>query len=163
MFRIKSSGQVKSQGEIRKLHPNVSLPRVWDAKVCEFLGIDPVLAAPAPEVTDLQIAVQSGVKQDAKGNWVTDWDIRNKFSDYTNDEGTVVTRAEQEAEYLAKKVAEKEASVRSERDKKLAETDWMALSDVTMSDAWAAYRQALRDVTAQEGFPDTVTWPTKPE
>ena len=163
MFRIKSSGQVKSQGEIRKLHPNVSLPRVWDAKVCEFLGIDPVLAAPVPEVTDLQIAVQSGVKQDAKGNWVTDWDIRNKFSDYTNDEGTVVTRAEQEAEYLAKKVAEKEASVRSERDKKLAETDWMALSDVTMSDAWKNYRQALRDVTAQEGFPDTVTWPTKPE
>ena len=167
MFRIKSSGAVKSQGEIRKLHPNVSLPRVWDAKVCEFLGIDPVLAAPAPEVTDLQIAVQSGVKQDAKGNWVTDWDVRNKFNDYEkeNEDGTktTVTRAEQEAEYLAKKVAEKEASVRAERDKKLAETDWMALSDVTMSEGWAVYRQALRDITGQDGFPDEVTWPTKPE
>jgi hypothetical protein len=168
MYRIKSSGAVKSQGEIRKLHPNVSLPRVWTAEVCEFLGIDPVLAAPAPEVTDLQIAVQSGVKQDAKGNWVTDWDVRNKFSDYEkeNEDGTktTVTRAEQEAAYLAKKVAEKEASVRAERDKKLAETDWMVIkaaeTGVALATDWATYRQALRDITAQEGFPDNVTWPT---
>ena len=163
MYRIKSSGAVKSQGEIRKLHPNVSLPRVWTAEVCEFLGIDPVLASPAPEVTDLQVAVQSGVKQDAKGNWVQDWDVRNKFFDYTNDEGTVVTRAEQEAEYTAKKTADKAAAIRAERDKKLAETDWMGMSDVTMSEAWATYRQALRDVTEQDTFPESVTWPTKPE
>lgn len=163
MYRIKSSGAVKTQGEIRKLHPNVSLPRVWTAEVCEFLGIDPVLASPAPEVTDLQIAVQSGVKQDAKGNWVFDWDVRNKFSDYTNDEDVVVTRAEQEAAYLAQKLADKATSVRAERDKKLAETDWMGLSDVTMSTEWTAYRQTLRDVSDQEGFPETVTWPVKPE
>jgi hypothetical protein len=45
---------------------------------------------------------------------------------------------------------------------KLAATDWMALSDVTMSPEWAAYRQALRDVTDQVGFPENVDWPTAP-
>ena len=53
-------------------------------------------------------------------------------------------------------------AVREERDAKLAACDWMANSDVTMSDDWATYRQALRDVPAQAGFPNTITWPTKP-
>lgn len=54
------------------------------------------------------------------------------------------------------------AEVREERDAKLAVCDWMANSDVTMSDAWRTYRAALRDVPAQAGFPASVTWPTKP-
>jgi len=52
---------------------------------------------------------------------------------------------------------------RAERNTKLAETDWTASSDVTMSDAMTAYRQALRDVPAQLGFPSDITWPEKPE
>jgi len=48
------------------------------------------------------------------------------------------------------------------RDSLLAATDWTANSDVTMSDEMRTYRQALRDVPAQAGFPDNVTWPTKP-
>ena len=56
------------------------------------------------------------------------------------------------------------ADLRAERDRRLAETDWMANSDVTMSDAWKTYRQNLRDVPAQDGVTglDDVTWPTKP-
>jgi hypothetical protein len=56
------------------------------------------------------------------------------------------------------------ADLRAERDRRLAETDWMASSDVTMSSAWTTYRQALRDVPAQDGVTglDDVTWPTKP-
>lgn len=54
------------------------------------------------------------------------------------------------------------AQVREERDIKLAETDWMASSDLTMSSEWVSYRSSLRDVPAQEGFPNTITWPTKP-
>jgi len=50
---------------------------------------------------------------------------------------------------------------REERNALLAETDWMAGSDVTMSSAWKTYRQALRDLPAQSGFPD-VDFPTKP-
>jgi|TARA_Y100000033_G_scaffold46516_1_gene51060 hypothetical protein len=54
--------------------------------------------------------------------------------------------------------------LREERNRRLAETDWMAGSDVTMSSAWTTYRQALRDVPAQDGVTglDDVTWPTKP-
>ena len=52
--------------------------------------------------------------------------------------------------------------VREKRDTRLAATDWMANSDVTMSDAWRTYRQALRDVSTQSGFPNSVTWPTEP-
>ena len=53
--------------------------------------------------------------------------------------------------------------VRAERDSKLAETDWMALSDNTLTAEWATYRQALRDVPDQVGFPENVDWPVKPE
>ena len=53
--------------------------------------------------------------------------------------------------------------VRATRNDLLQKTDWCALSDVTMSAEMSAYRQALRDLPAQEGFPYTVTWPTKPE
>jgi hypothetical protein len=52
---------------------------------------------------------------------------------------------------------------RYNRDKLLAETDWWALADRTMTQAEIDYRQALRDVPAQAGFPENVTWPTKPE
>ena len=57
------------------------------------------------------------------------------------------------------------AELRSQRDVLLAETDWMANSDVTMSDAWATYRQALRDITTQTPSDDAlsnITFPTKP-
>tara|TARA_R100000963_G_scaffold35018_1_gene31030 strand:+ start:751 stop:1032 length:282 start_codon:yes stop_codon:yes gene_type:complete len=52
--------------------------------------------------------------------------------------------------------------VRAERNGLLAETDYLALSDVTMSDAWKTYRQNLRDLPAQSGFPNSVTYPNKP-
>tara|TARA_R110000782_G_scaffold71686_1_gene143698 strand:+ start:53 stop:295 length:243 start_codon:yes stop_codon:yes gene_type:complete len=48
------------------------------------------------------------------------------------------------------------------RDAFLAETDWTANSDVTMTVEMTTYRQALRDITGQDGFPENITWPTKP-
>ena len=60
---------------------------------------------------------------------------------------------------------------RAERDRRLAETDYLALSDVTMSDAMTTYRQALRDITAHANWPNLAypamdgsggDWPTKP-
>ena len=64
------------------------------------------------------------------------------------------------------------ASMRAERDKRLAETDWMANSDVTMTDAWKTYRQALRDITKHSNWPNLKMpspiseedndWPVKP-
>ena len=52
---------------------------------------------------------------------------------------------------------------RQERDRLLEETDVYALSDVTMTAEMSTYRQALRDVPQQTGFPGTVTWPTHPD
>ena len=54
------------------------------------------------------------------------------------------------------------AQMREERASKLEACDWMANSDVTMSDAWRTYRAALRNVPAQAGFPTSVNWPTEP-
>lgn len=51
---------------------------------------------------------------------------------------------------------------REVRNKLLAETDWMEFRGV-LTDEWEEYRQGLRDVPAQEGFPADITWPTKPE
>ena len=53
--------------------------------------------------------------------------------------------------------------IRQTRNTMLAESDWTQVADVPVDQAaWAAYRQALRDITAQEGFPFNVTWPVKP-
>ena len=58
--------------------------------------------------------------------------------------------------------AEKWKRVRADRNRKLAETDYLALSDQTLSAEMNTYRQALRDVPTQSD-PDNITWPTKPE
>ena len=161
-FRVRSSGELKSQGEIRKLNPNVSLPKVWNSNVYEALGIDPVLETPKPATTgDYKVVVRDGAEQDAKDNWVQKWAEQDMFADTTED-GVTTTKAEHEAAYQARLDADKAESVRSERDQKLKDTDWIALSDVTMTDAWKTYRTALRDVPAQSGFPNSITWPTEP-
>ena len=81
-----------------------------------------------------------------------------------------MTDAEQ-AEYDARNTAwdnaapnRRMAELRRQRDALLAETDWMGYSDVTMSDAWKTYRQALRDITSQTPADDklsNINWPTK--
>lgn len=58
---------------------------------------------------------------------------------------------------------EQAKAVRQERNAKLSLSDWTQVADAPVDKAaWATYRQALRDVTAQEGFPWTITWPTQP-
>ena len=52
--------------------------------------------------------------------------------------------------------------LREERNMRIATSDWMANSDVTMSDEWRTYRQALRDITESATSLDDVTWPTEP-
>lgn len=71
----------------------------------------------------------------------------------------VPTEVAEDAELILEGRSE---SVRSERDRLIAETDWWSASDLTMTAEQTAYRQALRDVPAQAGFPDNITWPTKP-
>jgi len=56
-----------------------------------------------------------------------------------------------------------EQEIRQKRNQLLAETDWMALKDTIMTVDWLQYRQALRDITNQDGYPDDIIWPTKPQ
>lgn len=56
----------------------------------------------------------------------------------------------------------KALEIRAERNVKIAACDWRVLPDVFNNDAWNVYRQALRDVPAQSGFPDDVVWPDEP-
>ena len=62
----------------------------------------------------------------------------------------------------AREVAVKWEDIRLKRDALLAACDWMANSDVIMSDAWATYRQALRNLPASQSDPDNVVFPTEP-
>lgn len=71
-----------------------------------------------------------------------------------------------EAEAIEADTARLAGEVRNERSRKLAESDWSTKPDVPMSNerrnAWLVYRQALRDVPTQEGFPRAVAWPEPP-
>ena len=67
-----------------------------------------------------------------------------------------------ESEYVAGADDRAATEVRTERDAKLSATDWTASTDITMTAEMTTYRQALRDVPAQAGFPTTITWPEAP-
>ena len=67
------------------------------------------------------------------------------------------------AEYAAGANDRAAAEIRKERDAKLTSCDWTQVIDAPVDqEAWAVYRQALRDIPAQEGFPNTINWPTEP-
>ena len=162
-YRVRATGEVKSQGQIRNDNKNMSLPRVWNANVCDALGVDPVLAAPAPEPSgDYKVVVRNGAVQDAKGNWVQAWVEREMFTEYTDENGDVQTVAAQKTAYDTLVNNDLAKSARAKRDELLKETDHYGLSDVTMSTEMTTYRQALRDVPQQTDFPGTISWPEKP-
>ena len=73
-----------------------------------------------------------------------------------------VTWAEVSSKLTEMQAAEPLKLLREERDRRLAETDWWASSDLTMTQAQTDYRQALRDITDSATSLDDVTWPTKP-
>ena len=79
----------------------------------------------------------------------------------------VVQVVDKTAEEIAADVASKAAQVRSQRDALIKQTDWMVIraqeTSVAMDVKWAEYRQALRDITSQDGFPSNVTWPVRPD
>tara|TARA_R100000231_G_scaffold77335_1_gene59891 strand:+ start:2510 stop:3010 length:501 start_codon:yes stop_codon:yes gene_type:complete len=163
-FRNRTSGEVKSQGEWRAAHPNMSLPRVWTSGVCDALNVDPVLASPAATVGAYQYSARDGVEKDANGNWVEKYVAKDMFADTTDEDGKKTTKAEHEAAYQANLDAEAAAGHRATRNAKLAETDFYALSDVTMSSEMTTYRQALRDLPTHKNWPnlEDSDWPTKP-
>ena len=150
------------EGEFRALHPNTSMPQQLSEELLNEFGADVVLEGPqATGGTVYQYSVYGGVEQ-IDGQWFTKWNLGPSFFDTEDAEGHVTTAAENEAAYKAQKNAEQAKSARQSRDAKLAETDWRFRSDMTPSQGWKDYCQALRDVPSQEGFPWTIVWPTQP-
>lgn len=135
-----------SVGQLRHDNPNTSFPKhIPDAVMAEY-GMVPVTEQPAPSFDPLTHFAEWGpVPVNQGGQWVL-----------------LPTVRELSPEQIAERASEAATGVRAQRDRLLAETDWMALSDVTLSPEMAAYRQALRDVPSQAGFPHTIVWPTKP-
>ena len=162
-YRNRTTGEVKTQGQWRAANPNMSLPRVWKAATLDALNLDAVLRSPAATTTAYQNSVRDGVEQNANGDWVEKYVARDMFSDTTED-GVTTTKAEHEAAYQATLDAAVAASNRTKRDGLLSDTDYFALTDVTMDAPMTTYRQALRDITAHENWPnlEDANWPTKP-
>lgn len=112
-------------------------------------GHELVRVTPADEPTfdkQTQKVSQDSAPALVNGVWTLGWSIET------------LTQEEQDAQTTAQA-----KSVRRERDAKLAETDWRFRSDMTPSQEWKDYCQALRDVPAQSGFPWTVTFPSGPQ
>jgi hypothetical protein len=165
--RFKTTGAVMYEGELRsylKANDGPSFDQLTP-EVMEAIGVDAVLEGPqASGGTVYQFSMPSGIEQ-IDGKWYTKHILGPIFTDRaaTEDE-PAKTAAELEAEYKAMKDAEQAKSVRTSRGDKLKDSDWTQVADAPVDKAaWATYRQALRDITGQDGFPWTITWPTQPE
>ena len=163
-IRIRESGQVVTDSEFRAMFPNTGFPVQLTEAIINDFGGDVVLEGPqASGGTVYQYSQRQGVEQ-IGGKWYTKYVLGPVFTDRPATETEPAkTAAEQEAEYKAMKDAEQAKNVRQTRNDKLKECDWTQLADSTADkQAWATYRQALRDVPNQAGFPWTVDWPETP-
>ena len=165
-IRIRETGQVMFDGEWRRMIKETqgyNFGQLDEITLNRF-GADVVFEGPqATGGTVYQYSMRQGVEQQSDGKWYTKYVLGPIFVD-TVEDGVITTAVEHEANYKARKDAEQADQVRIDRNKRLAETDWTQLADSTADkEAWATYRQALRDVPTQAGFPWNVQWPEQPE
>lgn len=130
------------EGDIRLEYPNTSFPKNFEAPA-PYALVEPTQRP----VTDYTQNVTEGAPENLNGVWTQKWDVTNATP-----------------EQVADRTASKAAQVRAERSKKLADCDWTQLADSPIANkaAWIQYRQALRDISKQAGFPWSVTWPAVP-
>lgn len=154
-IRIRSIGQVMFDNEWRKWVAQTYGKSVGPItpEALENFESDAVFEGPqATGGTVYQYSMRQGVEQQSDGKWYTKYVL-----------GPIFTNAEDEAAYKAQKDAEQAENVRRTRNQMLSDCDWTQLLDSQVDrTTWAAYRQELRDVPTQDGFPWNVTWPTQP-
>ena len=162
-IRIRETGQVMFWNEFRELllSQNPSELITVAPQTEEWLdahGADVVLEGPQATTTPpYEFSYRSGVEQ-IDGKWYIKYSVGPVFQD--DAEGTA---ADKMAAYKAMKDAEHAKVVRDQRNDKLKDCDWTQLADSPVDKAtWAPYRQALRDITTQAGFPWTIDWPVAP-
>lgn len=132
--------------DLRRDNPNTSFPsNISDLELSSW-DVFPVSIRPAPQHN---LASQNCRQTDPvleSGEWVMKWEV---------------TPAS--AEEIAERAAVQASMVRAERTRLLAASDWTQLIDAPVNSAdWQAYRQALRDIPSQSGFPWSVEWPVEP-
>lgn len=165
LFVDLASGQPKTKVQLQQENKHMSLPSSWTDATLTALNVARVEKVNSPSVGEWQVAEKDGIEE-VDGVWREKWTVKEMFTEYTaTDENgieTTVTVQDQKDAVVTNK-GNKE---REKRDKLLKETDWLAIkafeTNTTLSSDMATYRQALRDIPQQEGFPNTITWPTKP-
>jgi hypothetical protein len=127
-----------TMGDLRTDHPQTSFPDQMTNETLASFDVYPVKQTSEP-VLDSKTHSHSVTVEAVDGEWTQVWQVVELPRDQA------------------------ESNVRGHRNRLLKESDWTQVADAPVDQAaWAAYRQALRDVTAQEGFPHNVTWPTQP-
>ena len=126
-------------GQLRKDNPNVSFPRAIPDETLAEYDVYNLKLAQYPSYNEKTQYVEKGDIEQVDGEWIQQWNV------------------------IDKPILGLAREIRKERDQLLTESDWTQVADAPVDQtAWATYRQALRDVPSQEGFPSDVTWPTKP-
>ena len=132
--------------DLRRDNPNVSFPKNISDELFAKYGAMRVFFSTQPGFTYAQ-ELKEGTPVFADGRWNQTWSVVNLSDDE-----------------VAGRTAQKADEVRGERDSKLSSSDWTQVADAPVNkQAWATYRQALRDIPLQAGFPWNVSWPTQPE
>jgi hypothetical protein len=162
MFALIENGAVKQYPygliEIKLANPNTSFPvTVSDATMAEY-GAMRVYFSTQPVLSDTQVAEEATPTFDADAQrWAQAWQVREMTA-----EEILESTTKREAELLERNSMQANV-VRNTRNIKLVESDWTQLSDSPVDKTvWATYRQALRNIPSQEGFPWTITWPIAP-
>jgi hypothetical protein len=145
--RVRTTGAVMYEAEFRAYQQANGGP-TWGQTTEEIhnsLGADVVFEGPQAQPTRYQVAFADGAEQ-VDGKWYTKHSVTNMDVD------AITAKDEEQAK-----------SVRASRTEKLKDSDWTQVADSPVDQAaWATYRQALRDITAQEGFPWDIEWPEQP-
>ena len=165
-LRIRETGEVISESEFRRRHSNTSFSKTLSQETMNNFGVDPVLEGPQASTTPpYQTSVRSGVEE-IEGKWFTRYVVGPIFTDSVDDDGVVTTALYKQTEYEARLDASQASSIRDQRNNKLTECDWTQLTDSPLDadgkNAWAVYRESLRTIPQQTGFPWDVEWPSQP-
>ena len=139
-----------SIGELRRDNPNISCPKRPSDELLASYDVFPVVTADMPSYNRITHDLTESTPELIDGAWTQQW--------------SVIAVSESE---VVERTAEVAEQARLDRDNLLKQSDWRAIKSqepgASISQAWNDYRQALRDVPQQAGFPSTITWPTKPE
>lgn len=165
-----------STGQLRRDNPNVSFPRNIPVEIMRRYGMRPVTTEAMPDYDPLTQKVTTATTPTRNVvRLMTEADATDPITNEVNTDlvGTpiygndwVLTRTvvDLTADEIAANDAETAEANRAKRNQLLAETDYFALTDVTMDAAMTSYRQALRDITTHSNWPNLADedWPTKP-